>query len=846
MKGIKPDNLQDFRGGLNLRSDPFELADNESPDLLNVDLDPRGGVEQRKGTSIFPVTQANPNLLTLAGASHEGGLGWTPQASASAVSSTTDPRHGSNSMLIGSVAGGDIQVDTTTPAPVLPSATYTAFSYVKALGPLRSAQVIISWFTSGLTPISQSLGTVTALSSTYTPISVTALSPANAAWGLMSIYIIGTLTGETFRADCHHFARGVNPNLWLNPGATTSLDSEVQSLVHYQTTTHSQLVASTREGLWWSNVGSNSWTLLGGSGTTSFVQFKDLLYIVSSTVAWAWDGSTLFPKLGSFNDDLTTPHGDYVPVAKYVSAFQGSVWVANTTESATSYPNRVRFSHPNFPADYRSFDYFDVDTGLDGDVITGLVPFGDRLLIFKRRAVYAVSGTGPDDFQVYPITQEVGAVDQQAIVNTDMGIFFFSWPEGVFLYDGDTVRRQSERIQPIIDEGKVPAAAQSLIRLGWANRRLWVSVPWREHVEDAVPTANTRTFILDPTLTKEGSWTVYDFGAGSMVELNMAANLQFLGASPGEGFLLLLEDPTTDLPNDTLTSGLRRAITSYYRTRWVDLGQPAIKKRWKRPEFVIHSVNARAELPVQLYTDYDPIAIKGRFSLALSQDASVMLWGEPWGETWDLDGQRSQRSEVVRGASLGQARAVQLKINGPDPLSFNLLTEEESRFEGAQRWGATSPAGAVALSSAQAFEGSKSLLVTAASGGSSFGAWPLRSFPVQPGDEMVWSFAAIAKDVTGTVRGAVLWSDASGSLITATFSSGASVTTGSWQVVTLTAVAPPGAVAAVFYVDWFGALTTGQGFYVDNAELYAGDSPVGLAWGLNAIAFKFIPRPVRS
>ena len=41
--------LEAFTGGLNLRSDQFNLADNESPDLLNVIVDPRGGIRQRDG-----------------------------------------------------------------------------------------------------------------------------------------------------------------------------------------------------------------------------------------------------------------------------------------------------------------------------------------------------------------------------------------------------------------------------------------------------------------------------------------------------------------------------------------------------------------------------------------------------------------------------------------------------------------------------------------------------------------------------------------------------------------------------------------------------------------------------
>lgn len=39
----------DFTGGLNLRADAFQLGRNESPDLLNVEIDQRGGFQMRRG-----------------------------------------------------------------------------------------------------------------------------------------------------------------------------------------------------------------------------------------------------------------------------------------------------------------------------------------------------------------------------------------------------------------------------------------------------------------------------------------------------------------------------------------------------------------------------------------------------------------------------------------------------------------------------------------------------------------------------------------------------------------------------------------------------------------------------
>lgn len=47
MSGLRVFRQDDFTGGLNLRADQFQLAPNESPRLLNVDIDPRGGVASR-------------------------------------------------------------------------------------------------------------------------------------------------------------------------------------------------------------------------------------------------------------------------------------------------------------------------------------------------------------------------------------------------------------------------------------------------------------------------------------------------------------------------------------------------------------------------------------------------------------------------------------------------------------------------------------------------------------------------------------------------------------------------------------------------------------------------------
>lgn len=49
MSQLEPLDLIDFTGGLNIRRTEFNLGENESPEMLNIEIDPRGGIFTRYG-----------------------------------------------------------------------------------------------------------------------------------------------------------------------------------------------------------------------------------------------------------------------------------------------------------------------------------------------------------------------------------------------------------------------------------------------------------------------------------------------------------------------------------------------------------------------------------------------------------------------------------------------------------------------------------------------------------------------------------------------------------------------------------------------------------------------------
>lgn len=499
-------NASDFTGGLNLRSDPFQLADNESPEMLNVDVDPRGGLRQRK---------------------------------------VAKPFAGAIPIPVGATVGPDLK----------------ALAAYETTGGIKQ--------------------------------------------------IVGITTDGAIR--------------YTTGGAWTTL------------------------------------TTIAAGSVIRTATFKDRLYIQTGVgAALRWDGATLATLGSAWNNTITnpTPAGAVgnMPRAQCIAVHQGCVFIGGTAEGANSFPNRIRWSHPNSPEDFRDTDYIDIDTGSDGDVITAMISYGDRLLVFKRRSIHAVYGEGPDGFHIYPVTREVGTISQESVTNTDVGLYFVSWPEGVMRYTGKNPEWAFEKIYPAIQDGSIPDARQGEIALGWGNRRLWVAVPWSSS------TKIDRTYVLDPSLGRTGSWVQYDLKVGPFLEWKPPGDdAVLLAGAIGKGRLVVLDQPGTA---DDFGAGPVH-IVSKYRTKWYDLKQPGVKKRWRRPAVVVLG-GAQGSILVQSFEDYDPTNSTRSFRLSTKADNSALVWDSG---TWDagawgrFDG---DRNEIQEGSSLGTARAICLLFNGPD------------------------------------------------------------------------------------------------------------------------------------------------------------------------------------
>lgn len=465
--------------------------------------------------------------------------------------------------------------------------------------------------------------------------------------------------------------KGVDPYLGATAGVAHSLLGFVTSTGLAKVLVGTGTALYQHDGSAWQDI----WTD-GPSGPYRSVTFKDRIYVVSGNNAVRrWDGTTAStltdPTVAGWNDSISSPtippaNGSF-PKAKVVATYAGTVFAANIVEGSTSFPCRVRWSHPSFPEDWYSTHYWDIEPE-DGDEITALVPLNDRLLVFKRNSIYAIYGVPPESISVATVSSELGTPTQESVVGTDEGVMFWHESSGAHLLNSDQIQGTKrtwigERIWAVIEDGRISPGRMDEATLGWLNRRLWVSAP----IEGS--TTRNHVFVYDPFASKKGTWTQYDLEVGPFLNWTPpGAGSTPLAAHSTSAQLLQLE--VFDKATDNFGSG-EVHIDSRYVTRWWSNGRKntVVKKRWKRPEVLLLG-GQEATITVDVFRDWDLSDVRKTFHLTTGLDDTEAIWDQ---SNWDeavWAGEGGDRGELERGSPLGNAKSVALRFSGPSTNSL--------------------------------------------------------------------------------------------------------------------------------------------------------------------------------
>lgn len=706
-------NLDEFTGGLQTFGSQFNIAPNQSPDMLNIEIDPRGGFRTRKGwarwnsadainvtTITTPYTIADAPALDIAGdleiVVRVALDDWTSGAHQTFVAKASTPFADTEGYLFSLNDTGVLRVtvgdgvaarsSTSSVAPTVVDGTTYWFKVTYRLtnGSTREVKFYqapdqedepTTWTQIGTT---STLSAVTSVAPNALPLVIGAESDGGAPIvGSMYRAIVRDGIGGTEVVD-------LSPEIW----------EPRHSFVHFLST-GAYVIYVTNSNRIEAATGSAVFSTLQVTGPTDvvatasphladFAAWGDTAYIAcgitNPTIRRTTTGTpaAATDAYGNYNDDYTTPDAigsGVMPKCEFIETHSGYVFAAYTAE-ATTEPNRLRWSHPSQPENWATDDYIDIKAG--GGKITGLRSFQDHLLIFKTDSVWALYGYDSESWQLVRVSSTAGSPNISAITASEGAVYFYSSALGGGIYayaGGQQPISIAENLRTVTDE----IISHTDVWLAWAGRRLWCSLPWT--VGGAVNDQST-VFVFDPQVGS-GAWVAHRSAIGHVkciVEDAEGRTGSALAAICGcSGAAALVELESRDEASDVIRLDLTPSpFDAYYVTSWQHAGWPERRKSWRRPRFVVDQPIEDVAIDMETYFNYDEGAPLRSHTIWVNSEGTA-FWRETgaleeggfdWGDgtLWGASG--ASGSEIVRApgntvtlGGLGVNRSIQLRFS---------------------------------------------------------------------------------------------------------------------------------------------------------------------------------------
>lgn len=375
----------------------------------------------------------------------------------------------------------------------------------------------------------------------------------------------------------------------------------------------------------------------------------------SSIVMNRWDGTTLTALGDSWDENHVSSSGSNMPKAEHIVQWRGYMWVAGTYEVTDSYTNRLRFSHLQFPESWSIDDYFDVgDSKGEVEPITGIFPFQDKLVIFKKGEVWLLTGHDPDTFVLNPLTNASGISTSEAVDSNAGVLYWFSTDGQLMAFNGEGVVPLSEPIAYWSDIGKILRGGSH--QLMWADGRLYLSL-------EAGPAAteDRLLFLWSPSAR---AFTRYDREVADMIfwrRTGSFADSLFLDLA---GTNIFRYDQSYEYDSSFDTASIR--IDGHYRTAWISEGETATKKRWKRPR-VTAAASETTTIQLEVFHDMQDLTPTRQIQFPITRSsAGASLWDAMLWDTGFWSGDTEEAYAFQRTPSAGSAYAVSFKFSSAD------------------------------------------------------------------------------------------------------------------------------------------------------------------------------------
>ncbi|OXM83963.1 hypothetical protein [Paenibacillus rigui] len=299
----------------------------------------------------------------------------------------------------------------------------------------------------------------------------------------------GFSTPEGFAQDIRNISSQSYPALSLKPGHSllgSNLGGRVTGLLKWQETELHAIangVWSKWTGIAWSSVATG----LSTSADCSFANFKGNLSAINLIMANGvdaprrYDGTTVQVLAGA----PTT--------GNFVEQHDNRLYMA--TGNTISYSALSKADDWSTPKDAGQIV---LETN-NGQSIIGLRGGNQHLTVFKKSSIHELFGTGPNNYRLIEVANDIGAFSNKAIINAAGVLYFIS--NRIYQYNGGS-RPDFEFSKPVQNyiSGINPNATDKCVA-GTNGRNVYFGIPYG--------TATECNLILEYD-TQQGAWYVWD------------------------------------------------------------------------------------------------------------------------------------------------------------------------------------------------------------------------------------------------------------------------------------------------------------------------------------------------
>lgn len=274
------------------------------------------------------------------------------------------------------------------------------------------------------------------------------------------------------------------------------------------------------------------------------------------------------------------------PTGSCMAVCDNRLFVAGSSTN----PNRLFFSgialFSSLPAlDFPATNFIDIPKQDTGDQITALAVYRDELFVFRRNDMWALIGSGPEDYYLQEINNRVGALSHRAVCNTGDALVFAS-PGCIHEYRDGAMLDIGRSIDSV-----VTALDFSRVKVCWypAKKQVWIC-------GGASAASNNRVLVYDTMLK---AWSVFDLSLNALCLLSGAGDRgELYGGSPTTGAVWHMDDGASD-------NGA--AISFVYRTKHFDMHIPQNIKVFRRLYFNVNTSVDTGPFDVNVSVDFGRI-----------------------------------------------------------------------------------------------------------------------------------------------------------------------------------------------------------------------------------------------